>query len=149
MMANLKELAKKCMDSTLYCALATHENGGAWVAPVVFAYDRDFNLYFVSGPKTRHMKNISRNGKVSIAIYSTQQKITGPKIGVQLEGYAEWVKGPVNILKGYNLYFKRNVKWSGATLKYFRGNKVLAKVTTTRLFYFNNGLFGEERQKVK
>ncbi len=140
---------KKCLDSTLYCALATYEREGVWIAPVVFAYDNDFNLYFVSGPESRHMKNISHNKNVAVAIYSTKQKITGPKIGVQLEGDAEWVKGPINILKAYNLYFKRNVKWSGATLQYFKSAKALAKVTSTKLFYFNNGLFGEERKRVK
>ncbi len=147
-MTNLNELGKKCMDSTLYCALATHGKDGVWTAPVVFAYDRDFNLYFVSNPKSRHMRNISQNRKVSVAVYSTKQKITGPKVGVQLEGYAEWVKGPINTLKAYNLYFKRNVKWSGATLKYFRSAKALVKVTPTKLFYFNNSLFGEDRQRV-
>ena len=139
---NLKALVKKCMNSTLYCAVATYGKGNLWAAPVVFAYDNNLNLYFISDPKSRHMINISRNKKVAVAIYTTKQKITSSKIGVQLEGNAEWVNGPLNVLKAYKLYFSRNVKWRGATLKYFKSAKALVKINTTDLFYFNNDMFG-------
>ncbi|MCW6160498.1 MAG: pyridoxamine 5'-phosphate oxidase family protein [Candidatus Micrarchaeales archaeon] len=151
-MAKLKELVRKCMESTYYCTIATSENGSAWASPVAFAYDKDFNLYFVSSTSSRHMKNIARNSRIAVAIYTTVQKVAGPKIGVQLEGRVEIVKGTLNILKAYKTYFGRLVKWDGATLKYFRSRNPewkFFKVNTARLFYFNNGLFGEERQRVK
>ncbi len=51
------------MNSTFYCTLATHEKGNPWVAPVAFAYDNNFNIYFVSSQSSRHMKDISRNNR--------------------------------------------------------------------------------------
>ena len=53
----------------------------------------------------------------------------------------------MNVLKAYRLYFSRNVKWKGATLKYFKSARALVKINTTKLFYFNNSMFGEERQR--
>ena len=151
-MANLSKLVEKCMDSTYYCSLATSESSAAWVSPVAFAYDSDFNLYFVSSMASRHMRNIMRNPRVAVAIYTTAQKVSGSKVGVQLEGRAEAVKGPMNMLRAYKIYFGRLIKWEGATLDYFKKRNAewrFFKISTTKLFYFNNGLYGEERQRVK
>ena len=147
---SLKKLVKKCMNSTFYCTLATHEKGNPWVAPVAFAYDNNFNIYFVSSQSSRHMKDISRNNKVAVAIYTTVQKVTSPKIGVQLEGKVRQVKG-LEILKAYKVYFGRLVAWEGATVAYFRSRGAewkFYKVNTSKLFYFNQK-FGDERQAVK
>lgn len=138
------------MDSTFYCTLATHENGNPWVAPVAFSYDKSFNIYFVSSQASRHMKDISRNNKVAVAVYTTIQKATAPKIGIQLEGKVEPVKSQ-EIPKAYKIYFGRLAAWEGATIPYFKSKDAewkFYKVSTTKLFYFNQR-FGEERRRVK
>ncbi len=150
-MPDLKPLVKRAMDKTLYCSLATARNGRAWVCPVAFAYDSSFNLYFVSSPKSRHMKNIALDGSVSVAIYSTGQPAKGAKVGIQLEGRAVRVRGDANIDKAYKVYFGRLPKWEDTDESYFKGKNPewpFVKIKVTRLFYFNNGLFGEEKRRV-
>lgn len=76
-----------CLSSTDYCAIATVDSKGVWVNPVYFAWDSNFNFYFISQPHVRHMKNIKKNPNVAVAIYATNQAGDFIK-GIQLEGKA-------------------------------------------------------------
>ncbi len=63
-----------CLNSTDYCCIATVDERGVWANPVYFAWDSVFNLYFISQPHVRHMQNIKNDPRISVAIYSTEQK---------------------------------------------------------------------------
>src|SRR3989344_5152079 len=65
----------ECLESTDYCSMATVDSKGVWSNPLYFAWDENFNLYFISQPNSRHMQNIEKDPRVSAAIYSTAQKI--------------------------------------------------------------------------
>lgn len=80
---------KETLESTFYCSLATYGPEGAWVNPVYFAYDGDFNLYFISMPASRHMQNIGAGAPVAVAIYSTDQPPGSDVRGIQLSGWAQ------------------------------------------------------------
>lgn len=59
-----------CLQSTDYCSVATvDKESGVWVNPVYFAWDDEFNFYFISLMKSRHMQNITKDSRVSLAIY--------------------------------------------------------------------------------
>ena len=60
-----------------------------WSACVYYLFDEDFNLYFVSGIKTIHSQNISKNGKVSLTIVDSRQDPKGKKVGLQARGIAK------------------------------------------------------------
>ena len=64
-----------------------------WVCTVYYVADRDFNLYFVSSPNSKHCKDIEKNNKVACAIYDSHTPNSAQKIGVQIEGVASQVKG--------------------------------------------------------
>ncbi len=151
MATNLKKLVKQTMDKTLYCSLATAEKGRVWVCPVAFAYDNQMDIYFISNLRSRHIKNIARNNKVAVAIYTTDQKVKGHKAGVQLEGTATRVHGHSHIERAYYIYFRRLPEWDDADVSYFKAKKAewpLFKINTAKLFYFNNKLFGETAKRV-
>src|SRR5690349_13315806 len=65
-----KKYLNECLSSTQYCALGTVDEKGVWVNPVYFAWDDKFNLYFISQMSSRHMQNIQKDPRVSIAIYN-------------------------------------------------------------------------------
>jgi uncharacterized protein YhbP (UPF0306 family) len=62
-----------------------------WSASVYYLFDDNFNLYFVSNPKTKHCLNISKNQKVSVVIVNTEQDPEGEKKGFQARGIAKKV----------------------------------------------------------
>ncbi len=85
-----EELQKYILDyleKNRRMTIATSENNVPWASTVMFAYDSDFNLYFISVPDSRKTKNIATNPKVSVAINEYVYK-KGFTIGLQIEGKA-------------------------------------------------------------
>ncbi len=149
---SLPVLVKNCMDSTLYCSLSTVDANGSWVCPVGFAYGENFDIYFVSSPNSRHMKNISADKRVSLAIYSTDQAATSSKRGVQLIGEAELLTDQKQIEDAYKVYFAKFPVWDNTDVSYFKKKDCewpFVMIKPKSLFYFDNGRFGENRKAVK
>lgn len=98
--------AKKIVDSNKYMVLATADTEGKpWSATVAFAYDKDYNFYFISAVDSRHAENISKNPRVSFVIFDSTQDI-GDSEGIQAEGRASVVeRGDVEKVIG--IYVKR------------------------------------------
>lgn len=69
-----KKYLIECLDSTTFCCIATVDPKGVWANPVYFAYDEKFNLYFISQMCSRHMQNLKKDPRISVAIYKTEQK---------------------------------------------------------------------------
>jgi nitroimidazol reductase NimA-like FMN-containing flavoprotein (pyridoxamine 5'-phosphate oxidase superfamily) len=148
---NIRTLVKKCMDSTLYLSLGTSGSAGVWVSPVAFAYDKSLNMYFVSSPESHHMKNIAKDQRVSVAVYATKQSAEGSKVGVQLRGMAKLLEGR-EIESAYKVYFGRLPEWEDTDISYFKTRDCewrFVRIEPKDLYYFDNGRFGENRQKVK
>ena len=73
-------------------SLATQDDGGIWVADVIFIHDDDLNMYWMSHPECRHSKAISGNIRVAGTI-TTSTKGGEPNFGIQFEGTAEKIEG--------------------------------------------------------
>lgn len=58
-----KKYVTECLDSTCFCTFATRDENGVWANPVYFAYDNKFNIYYISPPNARHMKNTREDGR--------------------------------------------------------------------------------------
>src|SRR3989344_3875554 len=52
-------------------SLATLDDGGLWVADVIYIYDDNLNIYWMSYPNVRHSKAIEKNGQVAGSITVT------------------------------------------------------------------------------
>lgn len=97
-----------------------------WAASVFYLFDEDFNLYFVSNPKTLHCKNIEKNSKVSITIADSSQKPDSKKCGLQARGNAT----KVSLVKELNEIIKSWNKHGFAPLTY----KVLTTAWKSRFY---------------
>jgi hypothetical protein len=74
-------------QSTLALATAGLDDGRPQVAPLFFASDDDFNLYWISDPDSRHSANLEDWCVAAAAIYAPTWDWTGIK-GAQIEGEA-------------------------------------------------------------
>lgn len=99
-----KRYLAECLDATQFMVLGTAAHDGAWVAPVYFAFDESFTLYFVSEPSCVHMQNIEKDAHVSCAVYNTNQDTHSHVLGVQLVGEAAWIT-PEEAAHACDVYF--------------------------------------------
>lgn len=90
-------------QSTLALATAALDNGSPQVAPLFFASDDDFNLYWVSDPDSRHSANLADWNDAAVAIYAPTWAWNGIK-GVQLEGDAMPVTDDAERARALELY---------------------------------------------
>ncbi|MBX4181307.1 pyridoxamine 5'-phosphate oxidase family protein [Candidatus Parcubacteria bacterium] len=74
-------------------SLATQDEGGLWVSDVIYIFDEDLNIYWMSDPDVRHSKSVLKNGQAagSITITNNGEK---PELGIQFSGIAEKIDGP-------------------------------------------------------
>ncbi|OGN30616.1 MAG: hypothetical protein A3I92_02340 [Candidatus Yanofskybacteria bacterium RIFCSPLOWO2_02_FULL_43_10b] len=92
MAENIKELIKEVLEKGYLMSLAAKDDGGVWVADVIYVHDEELNIYWMSDPEVRHSKAAIKNEKVAGTI-----TVSGPgenNLGIQFEGLAEKVEGP-------------------------------------------------------
>jgi general stress protein 26 len=83
---------KEALERTEIMALSTSSEDGSWVSPVRFEYNDKLELTFMSMPKTKHVQNILKDPRVSVAIYSFPGP-EGGNLGLQIQGMAEDLTG--------------------------------------------------------
>jgi nitroimidazol reductase NimA-like FMN-containing flavoprotein (pyridoxamine 5'-phosphate oxidase superfamily) len=67
------EKTKKIISDNVYMTLATASlDGRPWISPVFFAYDGDYNLFWVSNKDSLHSNLIRGNHRVAIVIFNSQ-----------------------------------------------------------------------------
>lgn len=79
---------QEALDRTEFMAISTVGDDGSWVCPVHYGFSEKFDLYFKSMPQSKHVQNILKDNRVSVAIYKTE-RFPGPDrdvLGLQLEG---------------------------------------------------------------
>ena len=76
------------LDSFGTLTLATHGPAGPWAATVFFARDEALNLYFVSGPETRHVRDLLATGAVAVTVNGVHDSWDDIR-GLQISGIAE------------------------------------------------------------
>lgn len=126
-------------------SLATSKDNVPWASTVLYAYDPDFNIYFLSDADTRKVQNMLDNPKVAATINEVTGGI-GKVQGVQLEGECSPV-GKVEAAKGYALFLKRYF-WlkdyiSSPSAMFSKAIKNrLFKITPKKVYYLNDEMFG-------
>jgi uncharacterized protein YhbP (UPF0306 family) len=84
----------RTLQENQLCSLATvNPDGRAHINTAYFAYSRDLALCFLSHPKSRHCRNLQKNGSAAIAVFRSDQLWGGHDRGVQLIGRARWLGG--------------------------------------------------------
>lgn len=74
-------------------SLATTSNEcGIWVSDVVYVFDEDLNIYWMSNPNVRHSKSILENQNVAGSI-TISNKSKESNLGIQFSGIAQKIDG--------------------------------------------------------
>ena len=146
-----KDLLLDYLSQYRLMSLATvDKNGEPWSAVVYYLFDNGLNFFFLSPTDTLHCNNIKDDQNVSFTIAKCGQKASDKKIGLQVRGKAEKVKGTENIkavIKMWNslhddvppITFKKLMKvWSSR----------FYKITPSYIKWFNEELYGEDGEKV-
>ncbi len=90
MNSDITTRVKEALNRTEIMALSTIGEDGSWTSPVQYQYDEKLNLFFSSMIDTKHVSNILKDPRVSVAIYSHPGPLRG-NIGLQIKGHAEEV----------------------------------------------------------
>ena len=81
--------ARQLLETSTLCAIATVTgNGAAHVNSAYFAFDRDFQVVWLSDPQALHSRNLRANHSAAIAVYDSGQTWGKPDRGIQLSGTA-------------------------------------------------------------
>ncbi len=92
-MVDIRERIIEVLRKGYLMSLGTVDSGGVWVADVIYIFDDDLNIYWMSKTFRRHSKTIDKiNNKVAGTITITNN---GEKndLGLQFEGKAEKIEG--------------------------------------------------------
>ena len=92
-MKDLEAVIAEYLSTTKMMQIATSVEDTPWCCTVYFAYDDDWNLYWISKPEQRHSKEIVENPKVAGTIAYDQQPPQRTVRGLQFEGTAELLSG--------------------------------------------------------
>jgi uncharacterized protein YhbP (UPF0306 family) len=73
-------------------SLGTRDDGGVWVADVIYVHDDDLNIYWMSDPEVRHSEVLVKNSQAAGSITITNNG-ENPELGIQFSGKAEKIEG--------------------------------------------------------
>jgi nitroimidazol reductase NimA-like FMN-containing flavoprotein (pyridoxamine 5'-phosphate oxidase superfamily) len=78
--------ARSIIKRNEYAILATVDTQGLpWNAPVYFAYDKYYNLYWGSHKDSQHAQNVMANGRIFVCIFNSTMP-PGSGEGVYIQG---------------------------------------------------------------
>ncbi|MBI2673667.1 MAG: pyridoxamine 5'-phosphate oxidase family protein [Candidatus Zambryskibacteria bacterium] len=89
---DIKTKILEVLDKGHLMSLATQDESGLWVADLVYVYDEDLNIYWMSDPDVRHSKALIENSQVAGTI-TVSNKSKEPNLGIQFSGKAEKIDG--------------------------------------------------------
>lgn len=137
----LKEYILDYLSKNRRMTLATSHDNIPWAATVLFAYERDFSLYFISVPDSRKTKNIETNPKVSVAINEYVHK-AGFTIGLQIEGKAIMINKEKD--KAELEIYRKRFGWTDN----FLHDHELYKIVPEKIYYLDDEKFGRGGREV-
>jgi len=140
------QLAKKVLEEAFVMSLGIADESGPWVADVVYVYDGDFNLYWISRPDARHSRALGSVGKAACTIHASWE--THNERALQIEGRVEKIEGPMFELE-------KKLEAKRGTPEPRRPGEILAeglewyKLTPDKIFLIHSKPFDYERQAIR
>lgn len=99
----LRSLIEDYLKEAKMMHLATTRDGKPWICNVWFAADKDLNIYWFSSRGRRHSKEVEDDAHVAAGICIPSEPADESR-GIQLEGVAERVTKPTEIIKAISVY---------------------------------------------
>ena len=148
---DLKKLILDYLSQNKRMSLSTCKESVPWAATVMYAYDDELNIYFLSKVETRKVQNLLSNSRVAATINEVTGGI-GKVKGIQLEGECQMV-GRIEAARVYALFLKRFF-WLKDYIPSARQvfskaiQDRLFKITPKKIYYLDDELFGREGREV-
>lgn len=101
----IPETIRHFIQSHFTLTLATANGDQPWAAALYYVSDGDQNLYFISDPAARHVRDGLRTGSVAVAIHGAHQPWATIR-GIQMEARLEAI-APADREQVEKLYFAR------------------------------------------
>jgi uncharacterized protein YhbP (UPF0306 family) len=117
---------------------------GPWVASVIYVFDDDLNIYWISLPNARHSQAIAKNEKAAGAILASHE--TGKERGLQIEGTATVLTGS-SLEREQALEKKRGMALPSQPGETLKEGQQWYKLAPTRIELIDNELFRYERKR--
>lgn len=107
-MMNNYEKVKSIIQNNKFLHLATSDaEGNVWAAPLTFAFDDEYRMYFHSAVDSTHIENIKENPVVSFSICDSEQNLMEID-GIQGKGIIGQVDAE-DLERVHALFFKRQM----------------------------------------
>jgi uncharacterized protein YhbP (UPF0306 family) len=103
---NVEKIIRKYLRDVIQLSLATSNDGQPWVCDLIFAYDKDLNIYFRSLPQRRHSLEIAANPRVAGNIARPFRAGEFP-LGIYFEGTAGVLPPGEEQTKAFQLFQDR------------------------------------------
>lgn len=144
---DLAKLVREVLEEGYLMSLGTVDDDGVWVSDVIYVFDDDLNIYWLSRGDARHSRAILKNPRVAGSITSSKQE--DDEAGIQVEGTAERVDGDL-----FELALAHRQKRGDPPPE--RPGEILEergqfwyRLTPARIELIYESLFGKKRQSVK
>lgn len=141
----IKKLAEKVLEDGFVMSLGTLDEGGVWVADVIYIHDEDLNLYWLSFPHHRHSKAIEKNKKIACTITTSWE--TDKERALQIEGLAKKIEGPLFEYEK-KLASKRGMRTPEVAGKVLEDGHSWYIIEPTKIELIHNEPFGYKKQIV-
>jgi uncharacterized protein YhbP (UPF0306 family) len=108
--ARLAAIARELLGASSLCAIATTgPRGRAHINTAYFAWTDDFEIVWLSKPRSRHSRNLVANPSAALAVYDSRPSWGGFDRGIQLFGSARESQGATaeRALEAYTARFPR------------------------------------------
>jgi uncharacterized protein YhbP (UPF0306 family) len=91
-MEDIRTLVRAVLEKGHLMSLGIVDGGGPWVADVIYVFDDEFNLYWMSDPDARHSQALLDSPSVAgtITVSNAKQE---PNLGIQFAGIARKLEG--------------------------------------------------------
>lgn len=138
-------MALKVLEDGYLMSLGTVDDGGVWVADLIYVHDDDFNLYWISFPQVRHSKAVGGNSRAACAVTAAHQ--TGKERALQMEGVIEEIQGPLFEYEKM-LEAKRGLPVPQAAGEILDKGHVWYKFTPAKIELLHSEPFGYEKKPI-
>ncbi len=144
-MNNIKDSIKEVLKKGYLMSLATVDDSGVWVCDVIYIFDEDLNIYWMSKDFRRHSKAVEKNTNVAGTI--TVSTIQEDNLGIQFSGTAQKIT-EVRYDLAESFYKKLGEPVPKETDDYLKGH-IWYQLKPQKIELIDEKLFGFEKQKLE
>jgi uncharacterized protein YhbP (UPF0306 family) len=135
------------LGRSVLCSMATVGGGvHAHINTAYFSFSSDFEIFFLSHPNFEHARNLAANSSMAVAVFSSNQKWTGPDRGLQFFGTCNQLTGrhARRAEASYGARFREYTEWKSS----LKPNDVAReyafyRFVPRRIKVFDEAAFGE------